>query len=169
MRLNHHRAGQLLSAYLDGELAAAEAAAVQEHLLDCSDCREAFDGLRLTKRALGQLPLAEPPAGFWGAVRDPRGLHPAAAMARRPQRLGWRLAWAGAAALVVLALAATPLVRGTIDRVHTSQISVDLYVRQHALGMSAEPFADRAYLGLATGDADLVLVGDRTPAGAAAP
>jgi len=168
MRLNHHRAGQLLSAYLDGELAAAEAAAVQEHLLDCPDCRAAFDGLRLTKRALGQLPLAEPPAEFWASVRDPRSLHPTVALVRRLPPLGWRLAWAGAAAFVVLALAATPLVKGTIDRAHTSRIGVDLYLRQHAVGMSAEPFADRAYLGLATGDADLVLVGDRPPAGAAA-
>ena len=64
-------------------------------------------------------------------------------------------------------MAVTPLVRGTIDRLHASEIGVDLYVRQHALQMSAEPFTDRAYLGLATGDADLVLAGDATPAGTA--
>jgi anti-sigma factor RsiW len=164
--MNHARASRLLSAYLDRELDPAETAAVQEHVLDCAACREDCDRLRATKALLGELPVAEPPAEFWGTVRTPRRARPGSAAVRRPV-FGRRLAWASAAALVALALATTPLVKGTIDRLHASEIGVDLYVRQHAQTMSTEPFVDRAYLGLTTGDADLVLAGDATPAGAA--
>ncbi len=163
MTLNHHKAGQLLSAYLDGELAASETAAVQDHLMDCAACREAYEDLRVTKAALGQLPPAEPPVEFWAAVREPAPRERVAA----PGRWRWRMpvlvrrpAWAIAAVLVVLALAAVPMVKGTVDRLHATEIGVDLYVREHAFEMSTEPLTDRAYLGLVAGDADLVLVGE---------
>lgn len=178
MTLNHHKAGQLLSAYLDGELSASETAAVQEHLMDCAACREMYGDLRVTKGVLGELPPAEPPAEFWAAVREPGTWAYGVANARVsqyarrgrwgvPARVRWRLpalvrrpAWAVAAVLVVLALAAVPMIKGTVDRLHAGEIGVDLYVREHALEMSTEPLADRAYLGLIAGDADLVLVGE---------
>ena len=160
MRINHHRSSQLLSAYLDGELLPAEAAAVQDHLLECAPCRAAYEGLRITKGLLGQLPVAEPPAEFWAAVRRPP-----------PTRAGARIFWwtpalqrsvlgGLAAALIVLALALVPMIKGTVDRLHAAEIGVDLYVREHALQMSTEPLADRAYLGVITGDSDLVLAGE---------
>jgi len=160
MRINHHRSSQLLSAYLDGELLPAEAAAVQDHLLECAPCRAAYEGLRITKDLLGQLPVAEPPAEFWAAVRRPP-----------PSRAGARISWwtpalqrsvlgGLAAALIVLALALVPMIKGTVDRLHAAEIGVDLYVREHALQMSTEPLADRAYLGVITGDSDLVLAGE---------
>ncbi|HKV43994.1 MAG TPA: zf-HC2 domain-containing protein, partial [bacterium] len=71
MRMNHHRVGQLLSAYLDGELLPREGTAVQEHLLECRRCREEYERLRITKSLLGELPVAEPPAEFWRGVRAP--------------------------------------------------------------------------------------------------
>lgn len=172
MILNHHRANQLLSAYLDGELSASESAGVQEHLMDCSLCRGAYEDLRITKGLLSQLPLAEPPAEFWPGVREPeraRSHVPPAAHRIRgvgPAARSWwpvlvyRPAWAIAAALVVLAIALTPMIRGTADRLHATEIGVDLYVREHALGMGIQPLTDRAYLGLVAGDADLVLVGE---------
>jgi predicted anti-sigma-YlaC factor YlaD len=164
MTLNHARAERLLSSYLDYELSSAESAAVQEHLLDCAECRDAYEGLRATKVLLGALPLAEPPAELWAAVRDPRGVRSAPPALRRPWFMR-QVAWASAAAAVAVAVAVTPLVRGTIDRLHASPVGVDLYLRQHAVAMGSEPFTDRAYLGLATGDADLQLVRDVTPAG----
>ncbi len=162
MTLNHHNTSQLLSAYLDGELSAPEVQAVQEHLLDCASCRGAYEDVRATKVLLSQMPVAEPPAEFWRAVREPRPGSPPA-----PARQWWRWtalvqrpAWAIAAVLVILAIAATPLIKGTADRLHATEIGVDLYVREHALGMSTEPLTDRAYLGLVASDADLVLVGE---------
>lgn len=191
MRLNHHRAGQLLSPYLDGELLPKEAAAVQEHLLECGACREAYERLRATKALLSELPVAEPPAEFWAAVRGPE-VHRLSLAARLPARLAWllparlarlsparlsawrptlrrRVAWVVAAAVVVLALALTPLIKGTVDRLHAAEIGVDLYVREHALQMSTQPLIDRAYLGVVAGDADLVLVGEQARRGTAAP
>lgn len=161
--MNHHRVGQLLSAYLDGELLSADAAAVQEHLIDCPACREAYADLRAAKGLLGALPLAEPPAEFWTAVRD-------IGARRDPWRARWRLflprrpAWVLAAALIVLVLAAFPVVKGTVDRLHASEIGVDLYVGEHARHMNMEPLTDRAYLGLVAADADLAVIGE-TPRG----
>ena len=160
MRINHHRSSQLLSAYLDGELLPAEAAAVQDHLLECAPCRAAYEGLRITKDLLGQLPVAEPPAEFWVAVRRPPPTRAVAPVAWWTPTLQRGLLGGVAAALVVLALALIPMIKGTVDRLHAAEIGVDLYVREHALQMSTEPLADRAYLGLITGDSDLVLAGE---------
>lgn len=90
MRLNHHRAGQLLSAYLDGELLPRESAAVQEHLLECAACREAYEQLRATKALLGELPVADPPAEFWAAVRAPWAARSPAALRLWPAGPGSR-------------------------------------------------------------------------------
>lgn len=179
MRLNHHRAGRLLSPYLDGELLPKEAAAVQEHLLECGACREAYEHLRATKALLGELPVAEPPAEFWATVRGPEVHRPSlparlSAVRLAPLRI-WgstlrrRVAWVVAAAVVVLALALTPLIKGTVDRLHAAEIGVDLYVREHAIQMSTQPLSDRAYLGLVAGDADLVLVGEPARPGRISP
>lgn len=161
--MNHHRAGRLLSAYLDGELPSPEAAAVQEHLLDCAACRDAYADLRAAKGLLGALPLAEPSAEFWTEVRAV-GAGRAAPRARGRFPLLLRPAWALAAVIVLAVLAGVPLAKGTVDRLHATEIGVDLYIREHARQMSMEPLADRAYLGLVAADADLVVVGE-TPGG----
>jgi len=184
--MNHHRAGRLLSAYVDSELTAAETRAMQEHLLDCAACREAYENLRAARDLLAGLAPADPPAEFWAAVRGPamrwaRGADQSrAAAAGAPG--GWagrlrdawaavvRFPWPGiavrrpglvlAGVLVVLALAALPLVKGTVDRLHATEIGVDLYVHDHALQMGTAPLVDRAYVGLVAGDAELVLAGE---------
>ena len=46
---------------------------------------------------------------------------------------------------------------------------MDLYVREHAFGMSIEPLADRGFLGVVVGDADLVLAGEPSRAGGSPP
>ncbi len=162
--MNHHRAGQLLSAYLDGELPSPEAAAVQEHMLDCPACRVAYADLRATKGLLGGLPLAEPPAKFWSAVRE-SGRRRETPPARWRLSLPPRWIWAVATAVIVLILATVPVIKGTVDRLHATEIGVDLYVREHARQMSLEPLADRAYLNLVAGDADLVVVGETSRTG----
>jgi anti-sigma factor RsiW len=171
MKLNHHRAEHLLSAYLDGELLPQESAAVQEHLLDCAACREAYDRLRAAKALLGELPVAEPPAEFWTSVRALRGSR-FPLTTRLPLRwpaLRRRIAWVAAAGIVVLALALAPFIKGSLDRLHAAEIGVDLYVREHALQMSTQPLTDRAFLGVVAGDSDLVLVGESARPGETAP
>lgn len=184
--MNHHRAGRLLSAYVDSELTAAETRAVQEHLLDCAACRDAYENLRAARELLAGLPPVEPPAEFWAGIRAPvvrarLGSVPRA-QAAGTGSTGWAprlravweyvsgIRWPGiavrrpglalAAVLVMLALAALPLVKGTVDRLHATEIGVDLYVHDHALQMGTAPLVDRAYVGLVAGDAELVLAGE---------
>jgi anti-sigma factor RsiW len=177
--VNHHRAGRLLSAYVDSELTAAETRAVQDHLLDCGACRDAYENLRAARDLLAGLPPAEPSGEFWAGIRGPMVRSASAAAGGSAEwagrlRAAWasacelarrwvvvrRPGWALAVVLVVLALAALPLVRGTVDRLHATEIGVDLYVHDHALQMGSAPLVDRAYVGLVAGDAELVLAGE---------
>jgi len=57
-----HGEGELISAYLDGELSAEEAGAVQEHISSCPSCREEHSALRTAKSLLTRAPRrAMPP------------------------------------------------------------------------------------------------------------
>lgn len=58
----------LLSAYLDGELAASEERAVEDHLAVCAGCRAELDGLRAVVERLQRLQRATPPAGLGSEV-----------------------------------------------------------------------------------------------------
>ncbi len=60
--MNEHDEGQLLSAYLDGELSADENARVKVHLDGCPGCRVDLEGLRHAKHLLAAAPRrAMPP------------------------------------------------------------------------------------------------------------
>jgi len=70
-----------LSAYLDGELAAAEERAVEKHLAACGGCRAELEGLRTVVERLHGLQRATPPPVLAEAVARrvameprPRGL-----------------------------------------------------------------------------------------------
>ncbi|MCU1374828.1 MAG: hypothetical protein JWO68_2114, partial [Actinomycetia bacterium] len=54
-----------LSALLDGQLEADEAAAVQAHLVACSACTAELEAQRETRAAVRSLPAVEPPSGFF--------------------------------------------------------------------------------------------------------
>ena len=57
-----HGEGELISAYLDGELSGEEAGAVQEHISSCPVCREEHASLRTAKSLLARAPRrAMPP------------------------------------------------------------------------------------------------------------
>ena len=57
-----HGEGELISAYLDGELSGEEAQAVREHISSCPSCREEHACLRATKSLLARAPRrAMPP------------------------------------------------------------------------------------------------------------
>jgi anti-sigma factor RsiW len=53
-----------LTAYLDGELSAVEAARVRVHLMSCSECRATEAMLRRTVAELPSLPVFEPTSGL---------------------------------------------------------------------------------------------------------
>jgi len=58
-----------LSAYLDGEIAAAERGSVEAHVKDCAVCREALKDLEMVRRALADLPKLKAPAALASRVR----------------------------------------------------------------------------------------------------
>jgi anti-sigma factor RsiW len=65
-----------LKGYLLGELSEAERLLVENHLGECSDCREEQERLRLTAAALGGLPEEEMPyriAFVSDKIFEPRG------------------------------------------------------------------------------------------------
>ena len=86
--------GDLLSAYLDGELAPEEHRAIATHLDVCDACRSEFAAIASTRASLRSLPLIEPPAILFTN-------EPAITGEVRFLRPVWRWAAAGIAALAL--------------------------------------------------------------------
>lgn len=131
-----------LSAYLDGELAAADAAALERHLAECAECRDEVTGLREVRALLRALPqpalprsfalpetaatrVARPPAAEWPLPEQPRRApRPALAPARRRANvatLARAAQWVGslAAAFGLLLIVATAVLGSNLGAVHT--------------------------------------------------
>ena len=95
--------GELLSAFLDGELSAADRAQVQGHLRECAACARELEELAAVDTFAREIPVRAP-AGYFeelpGRVR---------ARVRRPARVPRLAVWAAAAAAAVMAVTVTPL------------------------------------------------------------
>jgi len=90
-----------LSAYLDGELDAAERAQVDAHLPTCAECRSTLDALRATIAGLATLPEPVP------SEQDSWAIRSAISRSRAPAKRWQRAAWgAGAVAAGVVAFIA---------------------------------------------------------------
>ena len=100
----HRRSRRWLSAYLDGQLTAAEAEALESHLGVCPACRQMLEELRATVLALSDLPQEEVPRSF--ALTPEQASRPAAPPRSVPRApalaTGMRLA--GAALAFTLAV-----------------------------------------------------------------
>ncbi|HBY92715.1 MAG TPA: hypothetical protein DEP84_01935, partial [Chloroflexi bacterium] len=83
--VNNHLDPDLLSAYLDDEVALAERAQVEAHLLTCDRCRQELESLRWTVGLLERMPPVELPRTFYLSEAD---VAPAAPQ-RRPRLLAW--------------------------------------------------------------------------------
>jgi len=101
----HGRLRDQLSAYIDGELAAAAAERLEAHLAGCQGCRLEVEQLRATAAALRDLPEVQAPRSFALSPERAAGRRPRAGAAA-PLALGMRLAAAG----VAMALAAVLVV-----------------------------------------------------------
>jgi len=124
--------GELLSAFLDGELSEQERAQVTEHLTACPSCVDELDGLHFARAAVRSLPLVELPSGLRSAAeQSPEVLH----LARRPP------VWVAAAAAAILALfvgIATILAPPTTLEVRLDQLS-DQYGARTSLEPAMTP------------------------------
>jgi anti-sigma factor RsiW len=92
---------ELLHPYLDGEMDAAQRAAVDEHLKGCSDCRQALEHLQMLRRAL-QLPELRYTASDTLRHRIQTKLREADARERRPAWPRWGAAMAASVLAVAL-------------------------------------------------------------------
>lgn len=61
---------ELVTAYLDGALPPAEAAAVDAHLADCPGCRTYLDQMRATVAALRRAPVQDLPDAVHARLRE---------------------------------------------------------------------------------------------------
>ena len=96
---------ELLTEYLDGELPADDAAAVEEHTAGCGACRAELDALRQTAALLKSLPKADAPVGLAQnvtALLDREVVHRRAALMRWMHVGGWLSA--AAAVIIVIQL-----------------------------------------------------------------
>lgn len=87
-----------LSAYLDGELAAAERQAVESHLKLCDECARHLEAFAAVDELARALPL-EAPGGYFEALPARVRFKVAARSRRAPRLPAW--SWAVAAALLV--------------------------------------------------------------------
>lgn len=102
-----HSEHELLSAYADGELDAAERRSVDSHLAGCAEARTILDAIRgtLADMALLDEPAMDPQAGF--AIRS------ALARERKLSSRGRRYAWvSGAAAAAIVAVFSVAVLNG---------------------------------------------------------
>lgn len=66
----HDMTSQQLSDYVDGELTAAESAAVEAHLARCAECRTVVEQLRGIAAVAAGLPGTHPAADLWPAIES---------------------------------------------------------------------------------------------------
>jgi len=96
IKSEHQRVGEMLSAYIDGELSASEVELVERHLKECAACARSLETLRATVELVRRLPQVPAPRSF------------TIAPAIQPLRFQMRWDYAhlrGATALVALLLA----------------------------------------------------------------
>ena len=115
-------AGDLLSAYLDGECTGTEVAGLQHHLSACPACHDELHELDVARTAVRSLPTLEYTV-----------LRPAPAARRRTQRVAAVAGWAaGIAAAVAVTLGVV-----TADR-STEPVDLDSIASRHSARMSVE-------------------------------
>lgn len=87
-----------LSAYLDGELSAAESAELRAHLDGCAQCRADFESLRRTAEGVKALPRSAAPPDLRQKIMARLDEAPAR---ERSHWRHWRTWWGAAAAIVI--------------------------------------------------------------------
>lgn len=104
-----------LSAYLHGELRAAEASSVAEHLRDCESCRVEFEEIEFGAQLAGQLKREQAPESLWAELeiainRESYSNRRGAEAAKRKFAFSWPPLKVGLACTVTLAIAALTFV-----------------------------------------------------------
>ncbi|HEY2861785.1 MAG TPA: zf-HC2 domain-containing protein [Terracidiphilus sp.] len=112
-----------LDAYIDGELAAADAAAVEEHLHTCAACsREALARMQLKHAVRSAAQAFAPSADF--RARVAASIKPA----RTPMRLFRSPMLLGSLAAVLLIAVSIPLLARRYERSHATAELLDIHI-----------------------------------------
>ena len=146
---------ELISASLDGELCAAEQAALDEHIACCPACSALLDDLRALHTAVADLEEVPAPTGFAEAVmsaiaaeteqKKPDNVIPFPA--KKATRTHWKQ-WtvsAAAIAIVVLGAVSAPSLMGNFAQKSAVAEDADMaYAVQDSLTAEAEAVMDQA-------------------------
>src|SRR4249919_873588 len=91
-----------LSEYVDGELDASTARALETHLAGCPDCRAIADDLRSVSARARALPVVPPPSDLWQGIES--RIHESRIVPLRPtaRRTGLFVSWPRLAAAGLL-------------------------------------------------------------------
>ena len=107
--MNCKTAQNLLSAYIDGELAGGEMSRVRRHLHDCECCQREETELRLLKDLLVGQPIVEPSEGFEDRLCE-------AIFSPKPsETVQWISSWPFAAGAALVTAALTLLIISRVD------------------------------------------------------
>lgn len=107
--MNCKTAQDLLSAYIDGELAGGEMNRIRRHLHDCECCQREETELRILKDLLVGQPIIEPPVGFEDRLCQ-------AIFSPKPSETAqWIGSWPFAAGAALITAAFTLLIISRVD------------------------------------------------------
>ena len=109
--MNCKTAQNLLSAYLDSELAGYEMQRMRRHLSQCPCCRQEEMELRALKSILTSTPMVEPPADF------EEKLCSAIFAKKTPETQSWHESWPLLSGVALITAAVTLLVITRVDAV----------------------------------------------------
>jgi anti-sigma factor RsiW len=115
--------GEQLSAYLDGELDTGAAAAVERHLLDCTECSRELAIMRDLGGAMRTMTTRTSRRSVWDSVHR-----------RLTQPAGWILVVAGLAVWAVLALIAWARAELNLEWIAATGVAAGLILLLVSLG-----------------------------------
>lgn len=104
--MEHQKIKELISSYYDGELDGEQKKIVEEHLKECSECREEFEGMNKLEEVMSKMEFKKPPKEVWK-------LYWASVYNRLERRIGWILLSLGA--MILLFFGGYKMVEGIIQ------------------------------------------------------
>ncbi len=135
--MNADHLGELLSAYLDGELTQDEESQVVLHLDGCPPCRDELLDLDAARSAVRSLPVLEPSAALGEITLEQPIPVPSLDEARASRSRTRPVAWAAAAAAaLVLAVGGVGMARSGSGG---AEIDMAEMMDQHAVRVAVDP------------------------------
>lgn len=91
--MDHQKLKELISSYFDGELDKEKKKLAEEHLKECSECREEFEGMNEFEEVMGKMEFKKPAREIWE-------IYWTSVYNRLERRIGWILLSLGAMILL---------------------------------------------------------------------